>query len=94
MDKIKDVVREVIQKISSKKAEEQIQLQEIWKKIVGEEAIRRTAIGGLKDGILMIHVDSSAWLFQMNLRRKTFLREVQKTHPDIKKIVFKIGKVN
>ena len=31
MDKIKDIVYDVIKKISSKKPEEQIQLQEIWK---------------------------------------------------------------
>lgn len=92
MDKIKDVVREVIEKISSKKVEEQIQLQEIWKRVSGEGA-RHTAIGGFKDGALIIHVDSSAWLFQMNIKRKTILSALQKEQPDIKKVVFKIGKI-
>ena len=93
MDKIKDVVKEVIQKISSKKAEEQIQLQDIRKKCVGEAGIRRTTISGFKDGILIVHVDSSAWLFQMNSKKKTFLKEIQKTHSDVKQVIFKIGKI-
>ena len=93
MDKIKDIVHDVIKKISSKKPEEQIQLQEIWKRIVGEGGQRHAAIHGFHDGILTIHVDSSIWLFQMSMKKKKFLKEIQKTNPDIKQIIFKIGKV-
>lgn len=92
MDKIKDVVKEVIEKISSKKVEEQIQLQEIWRRAAGA-GVDHTAIGGLRDGVLVIHVDSSAWLYQMNLKKKALLTEIQKAHPDIKQINFKIGKI-
>ncbi len=93
MDKIKDVVKEVIQKISSKKPEEQIQLQDIWKKCAGESGIRHASIGGFRDGVLTVYVDSPAWMFQMNSKKKSFLKEIQAAHPDVKQIIFKIGKV-
>ena len=93
MDKIKDIVHDVLEKISSKKPGEQIQLQETWKRMVGEGGQRHAAIHGFRDGVLSIHVDSSIWLFQMSLKKKTFLNELQKKNPDIKQVVFKIGKV-
>jgi len=93
MDKIKDIIPHVIEKISSQKPEEQIRLQEIWGKLVGESGQRHTAIQGWHEGVLTIRVDSSVWLFQMNLKKKSFLSELQKVMPAIKDMIFRIGKI-
>ncbi len=93
MDQIKDIIQNVIGKISSEGFKDQTKIYEIWQKIVGEAGIKHTCISGLKDKTLLVLVDSSAWLFQMSLQRKKILEQIQKEKLEIQKIVFKIGKV-
>ncbi len=93
MDQIKNLVRQVIEKISSQKPITQVKIQDDWYKAAGEPARPHTKIGGIKDGMLIIYVDSPAWLFEMNLKRAPLLRQLQSEHTEIRKLIFKIGKV-
>ena len=93
MDPIKNIVSDVIGKMSSKGFNEQTRILEVWQKIVGEKGTKHARVSGLKDGTLMVLVDSSAWLFQLNLKRKNILEQLQKEKLEIQKIIFKIGKV-
>ena len=93
MDRLKDIVPQVIEKMVAQKAGQGQQLQEVWAKLVGELGLKHTKLGGMKDGILVVYVDSSAWLFQMNLKRSEYLNKLKKESVELKKIIFKIGKV-
>ena len=93
MDSIKDIIPQVIEKISHKKPQEQIEIQRVWQNIIEKKAAEHTAISGLKGGELMVSVDSSAWLFQMNAIKHKLLKSLRELEPGIQQISFKIGKV-
>lgn len=93
MDEIKSLIHKVIEKISSQKPITQVKIQDDWYAAAGEPARQHTKIGGIKDGMLIIYVDSPAWLFEMSLKRVPLLRQLQKEHAEIRKLIFKIGKV-
>ena len=93
MDPIKDIVHQVISNISQRKPDVQNKIQRIWQSVIGEKLLKHTSIGGLQENILIIHVDSPACLFQMNLKKRKFLDQMKEEIPDLENINFKIGKV-
>ncbi len=93
MDKIKDILPGVIEKITGQKQGESQKIEKVWQEAIGKEACRHTKIDGINNGMMNILVDSSAWLFQMSLKKKSILGKIQKELSHIKKISFKIGKI-
>jgi predicted nucleic acid-binding Zn ribbon protein len=93
MDNIKDIVNDVIGKISKEKPGAGDKLQRIWHNLLGKKELQHTNLVGVKDGQLSVYVDSSAWLYQMNIRKHKILERLQEEIPDIKGIRFKLGKV-
>lgn len=92
MDEIKDIVNTVVGKISSKRAADQKDIVSVWENILKKKERTHAKISGLKDGQLMVDIDSSAWLFQFNIKKKKLLEEIQKEIPEVQKIYFRIGK--
>ena len=93
MDEIKDIVYKVFADIpgnSSPKQQEVI--SKAWEKVLKEQGLTRAKITGLKEGTLVVNIDSPARLYQFNLKKKKILEEMAREVPDIKKIYFKIGK--
>ena len=74
--------------------DEQQAIFDAWPRIVGNKEIGHTKLEGFKDETLLVNVDSSAWLYQMNLKKKKILEDLQKGFPKVKKIYFKLGKTN
>lgn len=93
MDNIKDIVQGVIEKLSHRGVGENQKIKDVWEKITSPQEQKHTAIKEFSDGTLLIAVDSSAWLYQMNTKKTGILKKLQKECPEIKKIYFKIGKV-
>lgn len=93
MDQIKDIVKQVIGNMSSGKPEVHNKLQRLWQNILDKKATEHTALMGLRKGELVIHVDSPAWLFQMNLQKRKILERLQTEYPELSAIRFKLGKV-
>ncbi len=88
----------VFNDITRSNIHEQIQLEEIWADIAravfgAETGAAGAVFNGFKEGVVYIAVDSSARLFYWKLRRGTALKRFQERRPDVKNIVFKIGKV-
>ena len=90
----------VFEDITRSNIHEQIQLEEIWAGIAGAAsgpaggaAASGASLNGFKEGVVYIAVDSSARLFYWKLRRGAALKRFQERRPDVKNIVFKIGKV-
>lgn len=88
----KDILPGVIDSISRQKSQDHTALDTLWKEITGCAA-DQAAVMGIKEDALLVTVDCGARLFQMRMRKQTLLTRVQKERPDIKNIVFKIGKV-
>jgi len=87
----------VFEDITRSNIHEQIQLEKIWADIAdavtGPGGASGAGLSGFKEGVVYIAVDSSARLFYWKLRRGAALKRFQERRPDVKNIVFKIGKV-
>jgi hypothetical protein len=93
MEQIKDIVLKVITNISSGRPEVHNKIQRIWQNVFDKKTASHTSIVGLQKGTLVVHVDSPAWLFQMNLQKRKALERLRAEIPELSHIRFKIGKV-
>ena len=93
MEQIKGIISQVISNISSGKPEVRNKIQRLWQNIAEPKAIQHTAVVGLQKGELVIYVDSPAWLFQMNLKKRKLFERLKVEFPKLSNIRFKIGKI-
>ena len=93
MDQIKDIVSKVIGDISSGKPQTQFKIHRIWQGLCDPKTSAHTAIAGLQQGQLTIHVDSPARLFHMNLHKRKLFEKIKNEIPEISSINFRIGKI-
>ncbi len=93
MESIKNIVSQVVGDLTLRKPEKQIKIQRLWERIIGDKDNKHTMIIELKEGTLLVNVDAPARQYQFNLRKKKILDQLSEEIPDIKKIVFTIGKV-
>jgi len=92
MDDIKDIVKDVVRDLEQKRVQHQKDIHHIWPSCIKTKEAAHTRVEGIKNGVLYVNVDCSAWMFQCRLRYKTILQNVQKELPEIKRIYFKVGK--
>jgi hypothetical protein len=88
MDPIKNIVSEVIGRMSSGKGGAFEDIQAAWVKISRDQGSR---VADIKDGCVTISADSSLRLVRLNLNREILLKELQREFPSIVKISFKVG---
>ena len=93
MDEIKAIIPQVVKTLSERKISEQEKLQDLWKNLSQGKTAKHTLLSGMRDGKLLVYVDSPAWLFQMSLQKKKILEKIQSEFIEISDIIFKIGKV-
>ena len=94
MEQIKDIVGNVIEKLSSEKAIPNQQMWEAWQAAVGKKFIKHTSIESFKDGKLLVNIDSSPLLFHLSLKRRRLLERLQKTDGQLKILELRMGKVS
>lgn len=90
MDSIRDIISQVIGNLATKKPYSKRNIHEVWKIIAGDQA-NHSAVKDFNNGFLKIHVDSSARLFQLNLRKDDLIDDLKKEIPHLKDIIFKVG---
>lgn len=63
-----------------------------WHQIAGDELSRHSSIQGLRKGILTVKVDSSTFLFKLNLLKEKMLADIKNNYPnlDIKDVKFTV----
>ena len=93
MDNIGDIVKDVIGKMAGTSPQSAQKIQEAWGKVLEEKELKHTRLVGVKDGKILACVDSPAWLYQMNIRKRKILTDLKKNLIEIKGIYFKVGKV-
>ncbi len=94
MDSIKNIVQHVVKNISEKKPETELKIQRVWQHILDHKAQQHTRLVGIKEGMLLVFVDSPVWLFQLNLQKRKIVKDIQQEAPEIKDVCLKIGKVS
>ena len=93
MNDIKDIVRRVVGDMAAQKVPSSVKIENVWLGVLEKKESEHVRLVGFKNGVLMVDVDSSAWLYHMNTRKSKIIELLQQGIPDIKKINFKIGKV-
>lgn len=93
MELIKDILPAVIENLSGGKPEVQARINKHWSTLVEAKAARHAKPAGFKKGILTINVDSPAWVFALNFKRRGILTALQKEFKDLTAIKFRIGAI-
>jgi hypothetical protein len=88
MDTIKNIVSDVIGRMSSAKGGAFADIQAAWEEASKDKGSR---VADFKEGRVTIIADSSLRLVRLNLNREALLKELQKDFPAIVKISFKVG---
>jgi predicted nucleic acid-binding Zn ribbon protein len=67
--------------------------QGLLKKVFSVKELKHLRFVSLKRGALSIRVDSSGWLYQLNLQKEQLLEKIAKEAPEIKSLRFSVGNV-
>ncbi len=94
MEAIKDTLRGVLQilEIKNKKGVAGAP-EDTLKKILTKRELRHIKFNYFKAGVLDVSVDSSSWLYQLNLGKESLLAKLSREAPGIKNIRFRLGRV-
>ena len=94
MDTIKDLIKRVVKDLADHKTTQSHALEEILQKVFDKNEKKHIKLVGLKDGKLSFNVDSPAWLYQMQTRKRKFLEKIKSELPEINSIYFRIGNIS
>ena len=89
MEPIKNIVSQVIGKMSSRPGASSQDIQVLWSRISGGTGSR---VADLKDGCITVYTDTSMRMVRLNLNRQALLEQLNKEFPSITKICFKVGR--
>ena len=79
-DELKDILKDVWQDLARKqKDQDGDKVQAAWDKIVGPKASAHTRIVYLTKDKIRVNVNSSAWLFALNLKKESIKDALKKT---------------
>lgn len=93
MDNIEDIIKDVIGNMASRKMEEHNKIHRLWINVLSETEQKHTKLLGIKDGRIAAIVDSPAWLYQMNTRKRKILQILKEELATVESIHFKVGKI-
>jgi hypothetical protein len=88
---IKNILPSVIGRMSEREGISPANIAEAWGRISGGKGSR---VADMKDGCLTVYADSTMRIVNLNLHREDILQQLNKDFPSIKKIYFKVGKVD
>jgi len=90
MQAIKDVITDVLEGLKVKKQSKDAPAQ-LLRQVLRKKELGHTKFRYLHKGVLGITVDSSAWLYQLNLQKPRLLEKLCEKSKAIKDIHFYIG---
>lgn len=94
MDDVKDIVKSVLADLTKKHRKGDLdKVQKAWKRIVGPAAFAHSKIVHLTKERIRVNVDSSAWLYDLNLRKARIAKELDKSLK-IKDVNFRLGEIS
>ena len=90
------IVKEIISRLGLKELTASSRVFEIWDTVVGSSIALHARPYSFRDGILIVNVDSSVWLAQLERYRKRQIRDKlnkEFPHPLVKKLLFRFGEL-
>ncbi len=92
---IKDVVGDIIRKLETGRGSQAEALNAGWVSAIGQENLRHAKPVELRDGILIVHVDSSSWIHKLSMEKaKILVKMKDRVGEDvIKDIKLRIGEL-
>jgi predicted nucleic acid-binding Zn ribbon protein len=88
MEHIKQTLQGVIQKLEKKQNAQAKGTFGLFSKNLAVKERRHAKCNSLRDGVLIVEVDSSAWLYQLSLKKDVLLKKL-----GLKDIRFRIGEI-
>lgn len=92
---IKDIVKNVIKKLETKVHGTKEEILRTWARAAGSKATQHSRPVAIRQKVLTIEVDSSTWLYALNLKKKSILEDMRKVlgRDKIEDIRFKMGEI-
>lgn len=92
---IKNIIGQVLGAQGLNLSEEQNKISSAWAKVVNKKILAHTKLGGIKKNKLVVSVDSSSWLYQLNLEKERISKKLNKLlgKEGFLKIYFCLGEV-
>ncbi|MFA4889336.1 MAG: DciA family protein [Candidatus Omnitrophota bacterium] len=88
---MKDTIIKVIRDLSAKKLQED-NTPEAWlKKTLTKKELKHIKVKYFRKGILGLNVDSSSWIYTLNLKKEALLKKFQQCCAALKDIRFTLG---
>lgn len=92
MEQIKDTVEQFLKSLKAKNEKNaKDDPERALKKILSRKELKHMQFNYFKKGVLGIKVDSSTWLYYLNLQKQQLLRDISRESPIIKDIRFRLG---
>ena len=93
---IGNVVKNVVEGLGHSKKSDAHKILSLWSGLVGRAMAQHSRPAGLARGRLLVNVDESAWLYQINLQKAKLLSAIQKKvgKQKVRELQFRIGKIN
>jgi len=94
MEIIKETILTVMQELSDKKSAPAKHNPQAWlENILTKKELRHIKVNYFKPGVLALLVDSSTWLYQLNLKKEQILESLRQDGHDVGDIRFYIGEI-
>jgi hypothetical protein len=94
MERIKDTIANVMQELQAQKPGTlKDDPERLLKKVLKKRELSHIKFHYFRKGVLGVYVDSSAWLYNFNLKKEDILRQLNRRLETIKGIRFRIGDI-
>lgn len=94
-EEIKHILDKVIGKIGKQCPGKKDEILNAWQRAVGNKASSHSRPVSIKRRILTIEIDSSTWMYELNLRKKGILKDIRKElgEDKVSDIRFRMGDI-
>jgi len=95
METIRDTITQVMRRLKTKsKKTPDDAVRALLRHSLTKKEKKHAGFGYFNKGTLLLNVDSSAWLYQLSLRKEQLLNKLRRKSNAIKNVVFRIGENN
>ncbi|RJO65432.1 MAG: DUF721 domain-containing protein [Candidatus Omnitrophota bacterium] len=94
MDAIKNTVQSLLSRWRSKQKPCKDSYERYIKKILTNREIKHITLNNFKSGTLTLYIDSSSWLYHLQLKKDQLLKQIQVDCPEVRDIRFFLGEKN
>lgn len=92
---IKDVLDGILKNLGGGKVSQAGMIGDVWMKAAGGAAAKHAKPVDIKEGILVVHVDSSSWLHKLTMEKAGILAKIKSDLGEgpVKDIKLRIGEI-